>query len=97
MAPPEVGEGGMKLAWTGPAGFSHRVQVSPDINFSSTVHDQVVPGSRLELATPAPGIYFVRTQVVLAEGRAGKWSSPQRFEVPRKPLWGLLLLLIPLL
>ena len=97
MAPPEVGEGGMKLTWSGPAGFSHRVQVSAEADFASTVLDQVVPGSRLALPTPAPGIYFVRTQVVLAEGRAGKWSSSQRFEVPRKPLWGLLLLLIPLL
>jgi hypothetical protein len=96
MAPPEVGEGGLKLAWSGPAGFSHRVQVSADAGFGSTVHDEVVPGAHLDLATPPPGVYFVRTHVVLPGGRAGTWSSAQRFEVPRKHPWGWLLLL-PLL
>lgn len=98
MAPPEVGEGGLRLAWSGPAGFSHRVQMSTDASFARTDHDQVVPGASLQLPTPQPGIYFVRTQVVLPDGRAGNWSSAQRFEIPRKHPWGLLfLLLLPLL
>jgi hypothetical protein len=99
MVPPEVGEGGLKLAWSGPAGFSHRVQVSTDVNFATTEFDQVVAGSRLELPTPKSGTYFVRTQVVLPDGRPGTWSSSQRFEVPYKHPWGLLLLmvLLPLL
>ena len=99
MAPPELGAGGLKLAWSGPAGFSHRVQVSTDVNFATTEFDQVVPGSRLELPTPKSGTYFVRTQVVLPDGRAGTWSSSQRFEVPYKHPWGLLILmvLLPLL
>ncbi len=99
MAAPALGEGGLTLAWSGPAGFSHRVQLAPDADFSRTEFDQVVPGARLELPTPPPGAYFVRTQVVLSEGRAGSWSSAQRLEVPaqRHP-WGLLfLLLLPLL
>jgi len=98
MAPPEVGEGGLKLVWSGPAGFSHRVQVSPDASFATTEFDQVVPGSSLELPTPPSGPHFVRTQVVLPDGRAGTWSAAQRFEVPYKRPWGLLLLLLlPLL
>jgi hypothetical protein len=40
----------------------------------------------------------VRTQVVLPDGRAGNWSAAQRFDVPYKRPWGLLLLLLlPLL
>ena len=98
MLPPEMGEGGLKLAWSGPAGFSHRVQLSTDANFESLVDDQVVPGARLDLPTPPPGIYFVRTQVILSPGRAGQWSPAQRIEVPKKTPWAwLLLLLIPLL
>ncbi|MEO8119891.1 MAG: FecR domain-containing protein [Rhodoferax sp.] len=98
MAAPELGEGGLTLAWSGPAGFSHRVQLAPDADFSRTEFDQVVPGARLELPTPPPGAYFVRTQVVLSEGRAGSWSSAQRLDVPTKRHpWALLLLLLPLL
>ena len=97
MMPPAVGERGMTLAWSGPAGFSHRVQVSTDANFLTTAYDQVVPGSRLELPKPDPDMYYVRTQVILSKDRVGQWSSVQRFEVPRNPPWALLLLLLPLL
>ena len=98
MAPPQIGADGLQLSWSGPAGFSHKVQLATDASFASPQFDQVVPGARLNLPTPAPGTYFVRTQVVLPEGRAGSWSSPQTFDVPRPFPWGLLLLLLlPLL
>ena len=99
MAPPQVGEGAVQLAWSGPAGYSHHVQVAKDAKFSRIEFDQVVPGSRLALPTPAAGELFVRTQVVLTEQRVGNWSSVQRFEVPTKNDWSWLLmaLLIPVL
>lgn len=99
MAPPQVGEDGLQLAWSGPPGFSHKVQLSTDAGFDKPEFDQTVPGARLDLPTPPPGVYYVRTQVVLPGGRVGAWSSPQKFEVPRKHPWGwlLLLLLLPLL
>ena len=99
MAPPQLGTDGLQLAWSGPKGFSHKVQLSTDASFDKPEFDQTVPGASLDLPTPAPGVYFVRTQVVLPGGRVGSWSSPQTFEVPRKHPWGwlLLLLLLPLL
>ncbi len=98
MAPPEVGKDGVKLSWSGPAGFSHRVQVSSDANFGKTEFDEVVPGSSVSLSELAAGVYYVRTQVVLKNGKAGNWSTPQQFEVPKERQWGwLLLLLLPLL
>lgn len=99
MAPPQVGEGSLQLAWSGPKGFNHKVQLSSDASFAKPEFDQTVPGASLELPTPAAGVYYVRTQVVLPGGRVGSWSSPQTFEVPRKHPWGwlLLLLLLPLL
>ena len=97
MEPPQIGANGLQLAWSGPVGFSHKVQLAGDAGFASPQFDQVVPGTRLDLPTPAAGTYFVRTQVVLPDGRVGAWSSPQKFEVPRTYPWGLLLLLLPLL
>ena len=99
MAPPQVGEESLQLAWSGPKGFSHKVQLSTDANFAKPEFEQTVPGASLELPTPAPGAYYVRTQVVLPGDRVGSWSSPQKIEIPKKypyaPL--LLLLLSPLL
>ena len=104
MAPPQIGTDGVHLAWTGPTGFSHKIQLATDPSFASPQFDQVVAGARLDLPTPAPGAYFVRTQVVLPDGGVGVWSSPQKFEVPQKfeaprkyPWPLLLLLLLPLL
>ncbi len=99
MAPPQLGTDGLQLAWSGPKGFSHKVQLSTDASFDKPEFDQTVSGASLDLPMPAPGVYFVRTQVVLPGGRVGSWSSPQTFEVPRKHPWGwlLLLLLLPLL
>lgn len=100
LAPPQVGEGGLRLAWSGPAGFSHRVQLSRDAAFASTELDQVVPGASLDLPKPRGGTYHVRTQLVLPDGGQGPWSAVQRFEIPEPPRhpWGLLLLLLlPLL
>lgn len=98
MAPPQIGADGLQLSWSGPAGFSHKVQLATDASFASPQFDQVVPGARLDLPTPAPGTYFVRTQVVLPDCRVGSWSSPPTFDVPWPFPWGLLLLLLlPLL
>lgn len=99
MAAPAVSENSVQLAWSGPAGFRHRVQVAPTDDFAQPEYDEQVPGARLDLPTPAAGVHFVRTQVVLPDGSAGSWSDAQHFEVPRKPQygWWLLLLLAPAL
>ena len=102
VAAPEVGTGGLHVAWSGTAGFAHRVQVSVDPGFSTTELDQVVQGASLDLPSPKPGTYQVRTRIVLPDGSNGPWSAVQRFEVPTpapepgRP-WYLLLLLLPLL
>ena len=104
MAPPQMAEGKMRLAWSGPAGFPHQVQMARDIGFAALILDNTVPGASLELNAPEPGIYFVRTRVVLPDASVGPWSAEQRFEIPKPPeppkppLWPwLLLLLLPLL
>ena len=76
------------------------MQMSTDASFAKPEFDQTVPGARLDLPTPPPGVYYVRTQVVLPGDRVGAWSSPQKFEIPKKHPWTpllFLLLLFPLL
>lgn len=104
VAPPQMGEGKLRLAWSGPPGFAHQVQVARDSGFASLVVDNTVPGASLELNAPEPGMYFVRTRVVLPDASTGPWSAEQRIEIPRPPeppkppFWPwLLLLLLPLL
>jgi len=85
VAPPQLVDGNIRLGWSGPAGFSHRVQVAKDMAFSTLAQDRTVAGASLELVAPQPGLYFVRTQVVLPDGSSGPWSAVQRFEVPAPP------------
>ena len=61
------------------------MQLARDAVFARFELDEVVPGSGLNLPDPAPGIYFVRTQVVLPDGSSGPWSAVQQFEVPSPP------------
>lgn len=105
MAPPQVGAGGLRLQWSGPAGFRHQVQLARDAAFGDVLVDQVVDGASLDVPATAPGAYQVRTRIVLPDGSSGPWSAVQRFEIPAPPPppppqhpWGLfLILLLPLL
>lgn len=107
LLPPQLGAEGLQLAWSGPSGFQHQVQVARTSDFSQPEFDRQVPGSSLTLPDPKPGSYFVRTRLMLPDGSEGPWSSTQRFDVPAPPApppshpshpWYLLLiLLLPLL
>jgi hypothetical protein len=94
MAPPTLDEKTVRLAWSGPPNLDHRIQVANDLAFSTLAHDQTVKGLQMTMDTPEAGVYYVRTLAILPNGSEGPWSAPQRFEVPRKHPWGLLLLLI---
>lgn len=107
VAPPQLGAAGLQLAWSGPAGFRHQVQVSHSPDFARPAFDQVVAGTSLTLPDPKPGSYHVRTRVILPDASAGPWSESQHFEVPppppppppppSHPWYLLLILLLPLL
>lgn len=103
MAPPQLGDSGLQLDWSGPAGFSHQVQVSRTADFAQAEFDQVVPGSSLNLPKPTPGTYHIRTRLVLPDGSRGPWSAVQTFELapppapPSRPWLLLIPLLLPLL
>ncbi len=103
VAPPQLGSDGLRLAWSGPAGFQHQVQVARTPDFAQPVLDRQVPGASLTLPDPTPGRYHVRTRLVLPDGGRGPWSSTQQFDVPAPPEppshpgYLLLLLLLPLL
>ena len=105
VAPPQLDDGKLRLAWSGPAGFPHQIQVARDPAFANLIVDKTVPGTSLELGSPEPGVVYVRTRVVLPDASVGAWSAEQRFEIPKppepeppRPFWPwLLLLLLPLL
>lgn len=105
VAPPQLGADGLQLAWSGPAGFPHQVQVARTPDFAPPLLvDRQVPGASLTLPEPAPGNYHVRTRLVLPDGSQGPWSASQQFEVPApppppppQPWYLLLLILLPLL
>jgi hypothetical protein len=95
---PKVDDDSLFLRWTGDPDVLYRVQVAKDSAFAVDVVDYQTKGPQLTLAKPSPGEYYVRVQTVDAEGRAGAYSDPQRFDVPATVLpWALLMLLLAII
>lgn len=106
LAPVQRGADGIRLSWSGSAGFPHELQVARTADFAELEQERLVIGSNLQLPDPAPGPYYVRGRIVLPDGSRGPWSRTQHFEVPApqpagppaaSPWHLLLILLLPLL
>lgn len=96
MAPPDVGDGVVRLSWSGPADLRYAVQIAAASDFAVPVREMEVAGTRTRIDGLGGGIYFVRTRPVLP-GDEAPWSTAQRFELPVTEPWWLLLLAAPLL
>lgn len=97
VAPPSLSKDGLHVAWSGPQDLRYRVQLGDDVNFSAPPREIEVTGTSAQFPTPKSGLHFLRIQPVLADGSAGPWSTPQRFEVPSNLPWWALVLVLPLL
>lgn len=96
IATPELTDGQVKLAWSGPADLPYALQLAADAGFAAPLRNEEVTGNRHVISGLSGGTYFVRTRPVLP-GDAAPWSAAQSFEVPADTPWWLLLLLLPLL
>lgn len=96
---PGIDENGMTFAWRAPAeGQRFHFQFARDKAFSDMVHDELTATSRVVVAKPDAGSYYLRLRTIEADGFEGPWGSPQMIEVPRRlPYWYMLFLVFPLL
>lgn len=96
---PEVDENGLTFAWRAPAeGQRFHFQFARDKAFGDMIHDELTATSRVVVAKPDAGSYYLRLRTVEADGFEGPWGSPQMIEVPRRlPYWYMLFLVFPLL
>jgi len=76
----------LQLSWQAIPGQSYRLQVAHDADFERIVLDRRVDAAEWSMPKPFPGTYFVRVQVIDADGDAGPFGPARRFEIP-VPLW----------
>lgn len=88
--PAQTSADGVLLAWRESAGARYRIQVSRDAGFTQLLIDERVDTPQWLLRAPEAGSYFVRVQTIDADGFAGPFGATQQVDVPRSPLWWLL-------
>ncbi|NPU83660.1 MAG: LysM peptidoglycan-binding domain-containing protein [Syntrophaceae bacterium] len=69
--------------------MTYRCQIAREESFRKPVVDEKVNRPEITLSRPAdPGVYYVRTSTIDAEGFEGGFSPPQSFEIPdRAKYW----------
>ena len=92
--PPKTEGGAVEFAWSGEPGQSFEFEVARDAGFADMLERRTLAESRVSLPRPAGGTYFMRVRATDSDGFVGPWTATQRFEVPSRPWW-LLLLLVP--
>lgn len=95
----EFDDNSMTFAWGAPAeGQRFHFQFASDKAFGDIIHDELTTASRVVIAKPDAGAYYLRTRTIEADGFEGPWGSPQMIDVPRRlPYWYMLFLVFPLL
>lgn len=89
--------GGLAFEWTGEPGQRYQFQLATVADFAQVAVDRTLDVQQVTLADLGSGTYFFRIRTIDADGFRGPYSAPQRIEVPSKPWWLLLFLLLPLL
>lgn len=88
---PRAGAAGIVLRWAVPVeGQTVRYQIATDAAFEHVVVDQTTGSAEGLLPQPSPGRYFVRAQVITADGFEGAFGATQHVDV-RPSAWWLLL------
>ena len=64
-------------------------QMARDEAFTQILKAETTDIPKAEIERPKPGRYHVRIAWIDADGQTGPWSTPQQFDVPRKPPYWL--------
>ncbi len=89
----------VQMAWPAVSGQGYRAEISRDADFKRVLRTERLDAPPWSIKTPSPGVYYLRVQVLDADGDAGPFGPARRFAVP-VPLWvkigvPLAVLLIP--
>ncbi len=94
--PPKTEGGAVEFAWVAEPGQRFEFEVARDAAFTDLLDKQKLAEPQISLPRPSGGTYFMRVRATDSDGFVGPWTATQRFEVPSRPWW-LLLLLLPAL
>ena len=92
--PPKTEGSAVQFAWAAEPGQRFEFEVAKDAGFTDLLDKQQLTEPRVSLPRPSGGTYFMRVRATDSDGFVGPWTATQRFDVPSRPWW-LLLLLLP--
>ncbi|MGB0127106.1 MAG: FecR domain-containing protein, partial [Rhodocyclaceae bacterium] len=97
-APPDIAGDQVGFSWASEPGQRFEFEMARDKAFSDLVESRRLEEPRVQLPRPPSGAYYMRVRATDSDGFVGPYTATQRFEVPPKPQWWLLLLpLVPAL
>lgn len=82
LAPPQVGTGGIRLAWDGLPGQTFEVEFARDARFAAVELARQTTAPALDVALPGTGRYFVRLRARDPDGYLGPYTASQQFDIP---------------
>ena len=84
------------FSWPAESGQRFEFQLARDENFADPIEVRSLTEPRAALERPAAGTYYMRVRAIDPDGFVGPYTATQRVEVPARPWWLLLFLLLPL-
>lgn len=79
--PPQESGDGLVFNWSGEPGQTFLFQVATDPQFVRVVTERTTKETRMTLARPDQGTYYLRLRATDADGFVGPFTAPQRFTV----------------
>lgn len=86
--PPEESGDGLVFNWSGEPGQTFLFQVATDPQFVRVLVERTSNETRMTLARPDQGTYFLRLRATDADGFVGPFTAPQRFTVINRVIDG---------
>jgi len=92
---PRVSPDGLQVRWGElQPGQTVHFQVAEDPAFTRLVGEQRTAAQPAAVATPTPGVYYLRARTIDADGFEGPFGGAQRVDVPRSNAWLLMSLVL---
>lgn len=91
-APPDIAGDEIGFSWGSEPGQRFEFELARDDRFALLVESRRLDEPRIRLPRPSAGMYFMRVRATDSDGFVGPYTATQRFEVPPKPQWWLLLI-----
>lgn len=90
LSPPQIDSKQITFQWSASdIGYKYQFQLARDEGFHDMLADQTLSESRITVANPGAGNYFMRVKAIGADGFAGSFGASQQMQIPHNRPWWL--------